>query len=430
MIALTAILLFGLLVLGLPVAAVLVIVSLVLDHFFSFFPVLPAVPDVIWGGSTNFSLTAVPLFILTGEMLLVSGIAAAMFNAIDKWVRFIPGGLLHTIIGSSALFAATSGSSVASAATIGTVAIPQMRAGKYNPPLFLGSIAAGGTLGILIPPSINMIVYGVLADASIGRLYLAGIIPGILLASIFSLTIFLLCSFRPQLGGMKVAPISWSEKFRALPALVPPLLLFVLMVGSIYLGVATPTEAAALGFIGALALTAANRKLSFQTLMRAFERTIKTTSMVMLIVVTALLINFVMVSVGLSGQVQDMIKSIDAPPIVIMLAIIAIYLVLGCFMETLSLMIATTPIVVPIILALGYDPIWFGVLFMLLIETALITPPIGMNLFIVQSVRGEGDFKDVVMGALPFVVAILFMIGVLLAFPSIALWLPTVVRGA
>ncbi len=430
MIAITAILLFGLLVLGLPVAAVLVLVSLVLDHFFSFFPVLPAVPDVIWGGSTNFSLTAVPLFILTGELLLVSGIAAAMFNAIDKWVRFIPGGLLHTIIGSSALFAATSGSSVASAATIGTVAIPQMREGKYNPPLFLGSIAAGGTLGILIPPSINMIVYGVLADASIGRLYLAGIIPGIMLASIFSLTIFILCVAKPHLGGMKVAPIGWAEKFRSLPALVPPLLLFMLMVGSIYLGIATPTEAAALGFIGALCLTAANGKLTFDTLMRAFERTIKTTSMVMLIVITALLINFVMVSVGLSGQVQDMIRSIDAPPFVIMLAIIAIYLVLGCFMETLSLMIATTPIVVPIILALGYDPIWFGVLFMLLIETALITPPIGMNLFIVQSVRGDGDFKDVVVGAFPFVIAILVMIGVLLAFPSVALWLPTIVRGA
>lgn len=430
MIAITAILLFSLLVLGLPVAAVLVIVSLVLDHFFSFFPVLPAVPDIIWGGSTNFSLTAVPLFILTGELLLVSGIAAAMFNAIDKWVRFIPGGLLHTIIGSSALFAATSGSSVASAATIGTVAIPQMRQGGYHQPLFLGSIAAGGTLGILIPPSINMIVYGVMADASIGRLYLAGIIPGIALASIFSLTIFILCSINPKFAGAKVAPISLREKISALPALIPPLMLFMLMVGSIYLGVATPTEAAALGFMGALGMTAANRKLSFDTLMRAFERTIRTTSMVMLIVITALLINFVMVSIGLSGQIQATIKSIDAPPFVIMLAIIAIYLVLGCFMETLSLMIATTPIVVPIVIALGYDLVWFGVLFMLLIETALITPPIGMNLFIVQSVRGEGEFKDVIVGAVPFVIAIMVMIGLLLAFPAIATWLPSVIRGA
>ncbi|MBP2551443.1 tripartite ATP-independent transporter DctM subunit [Neorhizobium galegae] len=430
MILITTVLLFGLLALGLPVAAVLVIVALILDHFFSFFPVLPAVSEVIWGGSTNFSLIAVPLFILTGEILLVSGIAAAMFNAIDKWVRFIPGGLLHTIIGSSALFAATSGSSVASAATIGTVAIPQMREGGYNPPLFLGSIAAGGTLGILIPPSINMIIYGVLADVSIGRLYLAGIIPGILLASLFSLMIFLLCSLRPGMGGIGIAPSTWQEKFRSLPALVPPLILFTLMVGSIYLGIATPTEAAALGFVGALVLAAANRSLSWQTLMRAFERTMKTTSMVALIVVSALLINFVMVSIGLSAQFQSAITAINASPLVILLAIVGIYLVLGCFMETLSLMIATTPIVVPIIISLGYDPVWFGVLFMLLIETALITPPIGMNLFIVQSVRGDGEFRDVALGAAPFVIAILAMIGLIIAFPSLATWLPTIMRGA
>lgn len=429
MIALTAVLLFGLLALGIPVAAVLVIVALLLDQFFSFFPVLPAVPEVIWGGSTNFSLIAVPLFILTGEILLVSGIAAAMFNAIDKWVRFIPGGLMHTIIGSSAVFAATSGSSVASAATIGTVAIPQMREGGYNPPLFLGSIAAGGTLGILIPPSINMIIYGVLADVSIGRLYLAGIIPGIVLAALFSLMIFVLCSLRPGMGGIGLARSTWQEKVQALPALVPPLILFMLMVGSIYLGIATPTEAAALGFIGALVLAAANRALNWAMLMRAFERTIKTTSMVSLIVICALLINFVMVSVGLSAQFQEAITTIDAPPVVILLAIVGIYLVLGCFMETLSLMIATTPIVVPIIISLGYDPVWFGVLFMLLIETALITPPIGMNLFIVQSVRGDGEFRDVALGAAPFVVAILVMIGLIIAVPSLATWLPAVVRG-
>ncbi len=421
--------LFGLLALGIPVAAVLVIVTLVLDQSFSFFPVLPAVGDLIWGGSTNFALVAVPLFILTGELLLNSGIAGGMFQAIDRWVRVVPGGLLHTIIGSSALFAATSGSSVATAATIGTIAVPQMKTGGYAPPLFLGSIAAGGTLGILIPPSINMIIYGVLAEVSVGRLYLAGLIPGLLLAGLFSLIVLILCVWKPEMGGRQETKPTWRERFDALPGLLPPLLLFLLMVGSIYAGIATPTEAAALGFIGALALTAWRRKLSWQMLMGALERTMRTTCMVMLIVLAAQLLNFVMVSIGLADQIRNAVGAIDAPPVVILAAIVVMYLILGCFMESLSLMIATTPIVVPIIVAIGYDPLWFGVIFMILIETALVTPPIGMNLFVVQSIRGNGPFRDVALGALPFVVAMILMIALLTAFPSIVTWLPTYVRG-
>ena len=427
MIATLLVILFGLLAIGIPVAAVLVTVTLSLDQLYSFFPVLPAVGDMLWGGTTNFSLVAVPLFILTGELLLSSGIAAGMFAAIDRWVSVVPGGLLHTIIGSSALFSATSGSSVATAATIGTVAIPQMKAGGYAPPLFLGSIAAGGTLGILIPPSINMIIYGVLADVSIGRLYLAGIIPGLMLALAFSLLILGVCIWKPATAGHRRARPTWAERFEALPGLLPPLLLFLLMVGSIYLGIATPTEAAALGLLGALALTALRRRLTVAILMHAFERTMRTSCMVMLIVLAAQLLNFVMVSVGLAEQIKSLVGGLDASPLQIMLAIVAIYLVLGCFMETLSLMIATTPIVVPIIVGIGYDPLWFGVVFMILIETALVTPPIGMNLFVVQSVRGDGQFRDVALGSLPFVGAMLAMIFLLIAFPRLATFLPTVV---
>jgi tripartite ATP-independent transporter DctM subunit len=421
--------LFGLIAIGLPVAFVLLAVTITLDQIYSFFPILPAIAEMLWGGSTSFSLIAVPLFILTGELLLNSGIAAGMFDAIDRWVRVVPGGLLHTIIGSSALFSATSGSSVATAATIGTVAVPQMKSGGYSPPLFLGSIAAGGTLGILIPPSINMIIYGVLADVSIGRLYLAGFFPGLLLALLFSVLIFSICIWRPQAGGRKEGRATWQQRLEALPGLLPPLFLFLLMVGSIYLGIATPTEAAALGFLGALALTAARGQLSTSLMMKACERTMRTTCMVMLIVLAAQLLNFVMVSVGLADQIRTAVQAIDAPPIVILTAIVIIYLVLGCFMETLSLMIATTPIVVPIIVAVGYDPIWFGVIFMILMEMALITPPIGMNLFVVQSVRGEGSFRDVALGAMPFVAVMLVTIAILTAFPSIATWLPSFMRG-
>jgi len=429
MIAVLLIVLFGLLALGLPVAAVLAVCALVLDHWFSFFPVMPAIGELIWSGSSSFALTAVPLFILTGEVLLNSGVAARMFKSIDSWVRVIPGGMLHSIVGSSALFAATSGSSVATAATIGTVSIPQMKPGGYAPPLFLGTIAAGGTLGILIPPSINMIIYGVLAEVSIGRLYLAGMIPGIILALLFSGLIVIITLWQTRAIKIVVPETSWKERISVLPGIVPPIMLFVLMVGSIYLGIATPTEAAALGFIGAVAMTAFNGGFSAAMMMRAFERTIRTTCMVMLIVLCAQILNFAMVGVGLAEQIRTFVGGIDAPPIVILTCIVLTYLVLGCFMESLSLMIATTPIVVPIIIALGYDPIWFGVVFMILIEAALITPPIGMNLFVVQSVRGEGSFNDVARGAAPFVLAMLVMIALLVAFPGLAMWLPSYVRG-
>lgn len=429
MIAVAGFSLLGLLALGLPVAVALALLALILDHFFSFFPVFPAMGEMLWGASTNFTLIAIPLFIMTGEVLLRSGIATDMFGAIDTWVRRIPGGLLHTNIASSALFAATSGSSVATAATISTVAIPQMERGGYRPSLFLGSIAAGGTLGILIPPSINMIIYGVLAEVSISRLYLAGLIPGLLMALLFSCMVFIAFVFMPQLGGQRKAPSSLGEKVRALRAMLPPLLLFMLMVGSIYVGIATPTEAAALGVLGAFGLAAVRRELSVSLLLVVFERTMRTTCMVMFIVASAVLLNFVMVGTGMTTTVTQFVGNLDLSPLAILILIICLYLVLGCFMETLSLMIATTPIVVPIIVTLGYDPLWFGILFMVLIEAALITPPIGVNLFVVQSIRGSGPFRDVTLGSLPFLLIMLLMMALLIAFPQLATWLPTTLRG-
>lgn len=429
MIGVAAGFLLGLIAIGLPVAVALVIVALLLDQLYSFFPLFPATGQMLWGAFSSFSLIAVPLFIMTGEILLRSGIAQAMFSGIDLWVRRFPGGLLHTNIASSALFAATSGSSVATAATISTVAIPQMNPGGYKAPLFLGSIAAGGTLGILIPPSINLIIYGVLSETSISRLYLAALIPGLLMALLFMGMVAILFIVTPRFGGEKRPAAGWNEKLRKLSGTVPPLLLFVLMVGSIYAGIATPTEAAALGVMGTMVLATARGTMSWDLMLTVFERTMRTTCMVMLIVAAAVLLNFVLVSIGLTSQITTYVTSLDVSPLTILLLIIVVYLILGCFMETLSLMIATTPIVVPIIVALGYDPLWFGVLFMILVEAALITPPIGVNLFVVQSVRGSGPFRDVALGALPFLLIMLVMIGLLIIFPQLAMWLPTAVRG-
>lgn len=416
--------LIGLVMVSVYVAVALVTTGLVLSDLYAFFPLTGVIGEVSWSASTNFMLVAIPLFILMGEVLLRSGITDEMYIGLDNWFRRWPGGLMHTNIGASAMFAATSGSSVATAATVATMSLPNIERYGYRPSLFLGTVAAGGTLGILIPPSINMILYGVLSEASITQLYLAALIPGLVLAAIFSLVVVGACLLFPSWGGEKREPVPMSVKLRSLIHLVPPIGLFMVVVGSIYAGFATPTEAAALGVIAALGLAMARRRLSWKMLIAALEGTMKTTSMVMLIVIAAYFLNFVMANIGLTDVIADAISGLDWPPVAVLWLIVLLYLVLGCLMESLSLMIATTPIVVPVILTLGYDPIWFGVLFMVLIEMALITPPIGVNLFVVHSVRNKGSFNEVGAGSVPFVVAMLVMVGLLIAFPELAMWLP------
>jgi len=429
MISLSVAVLLALLAISLPVGVVLVILGISLGELYSFFPLLPASGEILWSSSTEFVLVAVPMFILMGEILLRSGVAAGMYQSLDSWVNRVPGGLIHTNIAACSLFSATSGSSVATAATIGTVAIPNMKELGYDRRLYLGSIAAGGTLGILIPPSINLILFGVLAEVSITRLYLASLLPGICLAASFSIAVLIFCLLKPSLGG-KVRSYTWRDRIASLKNLIAPMGLFTIVVGSIYAGYATPTEAAALGVIAALSIAILKGEFSLLDFYSALEGAMRTTAMVMLIVTSAFFLNFVMVSIGLTGKITDFMKGLDFSPIAVIFIIIIVYLVLGCFMETLSLMIATTPIVAPIVAALGFDLVWFGVLFMILIEAALITPPIGVNLFVVQSVRDRSDLgpmRDVMIGVTPFLFMMLIMIGVLVAFPSLALWLPNMV---
>lgn len=407
---------------SIPIGALLTLLAMMLASLFSSFPLQNAMGDIVWSASTDFVLIAVPIFILMGELMLRSGIAGGMFKSLSRVLAVLPGGLMHANIGASALFAATSGSSVATAATIGTVATPHLKSGGYDTSLFLGSIAAGGTLGILIPPSINMIVYGVLAEVSIRSLYIAALIPGIVLAALFASVVLVACLARPDLGGKeKVATL--REIAAGLPALISPMILFLLVVGSIYAGIATASEAAALGLIATIVIAGIRRELSWKIILTSCESAMRTTAMVMLIVVSAFFLNFVLSSTGLTATISNTIAGLDLPPLMTLLIIIGIYLILGCFMETLTLMVATTPIVVPVIVAIGYDPIWFGVLFMVLIEAALITPPIGMNLFVVQTIYPKATSWQVAKGAFPFLMAMFLMIGLLIAFPSLALGL-------
>ena len=414
-----------LLALAVPVAAGLGFVGLALSEIYSKLPLELALGEMAWATSNNFLLVAIPFFVLLGEILLRSGMAERMYNALVLWVPWLPGGLMHSNIAACAMFAATSGSSVATAATIGTVAMGEIKKHGYSERLFLGTIAAGGTLGILIPPSINLIVYGALTDASIPKLYLAGIIPGLVLASLFSLTVLILCVLRPAFAGKRTRT-DWPERIRALPDLIPPLLIFLAVIGSIYAGLATATESAALGVIAALGVAAWHRRLSVRMLLHAFEGTMRTTAMIMAILIAAYFLNFVISSIGLTAQVNRLVTGLGLSSTELLFGVIVFYLALGCFMETLSMMVATVPIIAPIMVKAGYDPIWFGVLVVILLETAMITPPMGINLYVVQGLRQRGKIDDVIIGSAPFVLTMLLMLAILSYWPDLALWLPRV----
>jgi C4-dicarboxylate transporter, DctM subunit len=423
MIGMALLLLIVLLALAVPVASVLGFMGLGLSAIYSKLPLSLAMGEISWATSNNFLLVAIPFFVLLGEILLRSGMAERMYNALVLWVPWLPGGLMHTNIVACAMFAATSGSSVATAATIGTVALGEIKKRGYSEPLFLGTIAAGGTLGILIPPSINMIVYGVLTETSIPKLYLGGFIPGFVLASLFCLVVLICCLVWPEWGG-KPTETSWAQRLRVLPDLIPPFVIFLAVIGSIYAGWATATESAGLGVIAALGIAAAHRKLSVKMLKNAFEGTMRTTAMIMAILIAAYCLNFVMSSIGLMAKVNNMILSLKLTPGELLFAVIVFYVILGMFMETLSMMVATVPIIAPIMFKAGYDPVWYGVLFVILIETAMITPPVGINLYVVQGLRKSGRINDVIKGSSPFVFAMFAMLAILSFWPGLALFLP------
>ncbi|HEX9322931.1 MAG TPA: TRAP transporter large permease [Xanthobacteraceae bacterium] len=423
MLPLTMLLLVGLLALAVPVAAGLGILGLVLSGVYSPLPLSLAMGEIAWGTSNNFLLVAIPFFVLLGEILLRSGMAERMYNALVLWMPWLPGGLMHSNIAACAMFAATSGSSVATAATIGTVAMGEIEKHGYSERLFLGTIAAGGTLGILIPPSINMIVYGVLTETSIPKLYLAGFVPGIVLASLFSLTVLIFCIARPELGGRPTSA-TWEQRFRALPDLLPPLIIFLAVIGSIYAGWATATESAALGVIAAVGIAAWNRRLTLRVMLHAFEGTMRTTAMIMAILLAAYFLNFVITSIGLTSQLNRLITSLGLTPTELLIVVVLFYFILGMFMETLSMMVATVPIIAPIMFKAGYDPVWFGIIVIILIELAMITPPVGINLYVVQGLRKRGKIDDVIVGASPFVITMLIMLVILSYWPQVALWLP------
>ena len=423
MIAFAVIAMVALLALGLPIAIGLGLVGMGLSAFFSPLPLTRAMGEVAWSSSTGFLMVSIPLFVLLGEILLRSGIADRMYAAVAAWLSWLPGGLMHANIGSSALFASMCGSSVATAATVGTTAMPQMTKYGYNPPLFLGTLAAGGTLGILIPPSINLIVYGLITNTSIPRLYLAGIVPGALMALVFIAFVAVVCAVRPGLGGRNVS-VTWSERFALLAEFLPPVFIFIVVIGSIYMGWATATESAALGVFAALLLTVLRGRFSIAMFVTAVENTMKTTGMIMLIVIAAFFLNFVMTAVGLTTSIINLVTAYDLSPLALMAVVIVFYLILGAFMDEMAMMISTVPVIAPVVFAAGFDGVWFGIMLVMLMQAGMILPPVGINLFVIQGIRRSGRIEEIAWGALPFVLAMVLLMGLLIVFPQLALWLP------
>ena len=413
-----------LLSLSIPVGIVLFLLAFGIDIFFSSFPLMRGLGQVVWSSSNSGTLIAIPFFVLLGEILVRSGIARRTYSALEAWVSWLPGGLIHANIATATLFSATSGSSVATAATVASVAMPQAEKLGYDPRLFSGAIAAGGTLGIMIPPSINLIVYGFLTETSIPQLFLAGLVPGLLLALLFMCVTVIMCLIKPSLGGPGVN-VDWNRRLTSLIDLVPLLTLFGVIVGTIYAGWATPTEAAAVGVAMAFAIAATHKSLSREMLLASLKGTVLTSAMIMLVVIGAYVLNFVLTAAGVSRALQMFLQNLGFGALATLIVIVLIYIVLGFFIETLSLMVATIPIVVPIIVELGYDKVWFGILMIILVEMALITPPVGLNLYVVQGARKSGSFSDVIVGVIPYALAMLVMVGLLIIFPMIALYLPT-----
>lgn len=413
----------GMMLLGMPIAVAMAAVGIVGGMLAYGVPFVDSIAPVVWGVQNDNLLTAIPLFVLMGEVLLRSGVADRTYAALAAWLGWLPGGLLHTNIGCCAMFAATSGSSVATAATVGTVALPSLEARGYPMHLSLGSLAAGGTLGILIPPSVNMIVYGSITDTSIGQLFIAGIIPGLLLTGLFMLYIFLV-SFRDK-SGVREATVPLAERMRLLLDLVPPLVIFLIVMGSLYLGIATTTESAALGVTASLIFAWRNGQLRWPVMRVCFQQTARTTGMILLIITAAFILNLSLSLTGVADSMTRWVATLGLSTTQMLLILMAFYLVLGMFMDVMSMLVATVPITFPIVIALGVDPVWYGVFIVLMCELGMITPPVGMNLFVVHGIRKDsGSIRDAIRGGLPYAVIMLLFGLLMISVPELVTWLP------
>ena len=388
---------------------------------------LSILSNVPYSTVAYYIIGVIPAFLLMGEFALVSGIITEAYDATNKWLGHLPGGLAMATIVGCAGFAACCGSSVACAAVMVPVAFPEMTRYKYAPKLALGSIAAGGTLGILIPPSTPLVVYGLLSEQSIGRLFIAGIVPGILLALFFALTIYIQTLITPQLGP-RASRTGWRERIVSAKGIWLIGVLVIVVLGGMWGGVFTPGEAGGIGALGAFLIALGKRRLTMANVAQALNKTVRTTAMICTVMIGAMIFSTFLAVTQLPVMLADFVSGLHLPPIIILITILCLYIVLGCVMDVLAMVVLTLPVLLPTVANLGFDLIWFGVLVTIMTELALITPPIGINVFVISGMAKEVPMYTIFRGVLPFIVAMILYVVLIVAFPQISLFLPNAMR--
>jgi len=413
---------------GIWVGFSLYIVGFIGMVLFSSLPAGNNMASSLWATCEKWEYVALPLFILMGEILYRSGISEKLFKSLVPWLYRLPGGLLLMNIISCTLFAAVSGSSAATTATVGRITLAEFDKLGYDRRLAMGSLAGAGTLGFLIPPSLIMIVYAILAEVSIGKMFMAGILPGLLLAGIYSSYIIYRGIKNPEIAPRTQESYSWKERLVGLKDIAPVLILILMVLGSIYGGIATPTEAAALGVLGATVFAYINRRMNTKIMFECLIGAVKTNAMIMLIVVGAGFLSRVMGFLGIPAAITTAITGLDLSPYMLMLLLGGFYILLGCLLDGFSIVVMTLPIALPMVTAAGFDPIWFGIYLILMVEVSQITPPVGFNLFVIQGLTGE-PILNIAKYAFPFFLLMLFTTAILTIFPEIALILPRLMVG-
>jgi tripartite ATP-independent transporter DctM subunit len=408
---------------GIWVGFSLFIVGFVGMTLFSSLPAGNNMASSVWATIEKWEYVALPMFILMGEILYRSGISERLFRALVPWLYRLPGGLLLMNIISCTLFAAVSGSSAATTATVGRITLAELDKLGYDRAIAQGSLAGAGTLGFLIPPSLIMIVYAILAEVSIGKMFMAGILPGILLSGVYSAYIVYRGIRNPEIAPNMQDSYTWGERIRALKDLAPTVILILMVLGSIYAGIATPTEAAALGVLGATIFALINRQLNLNILFECLVGAVKTNAMIMMIVVGAGFLSRVMGFLGIPAAITTAITGMDLSPYTLMVLLGLVYVVLGCLLDGFSIVVMTLPIALPMVTAAGFDPIWFGIYLILMVEVSQITPPVGFNLFVIQGLTGDPIMR-IARQALPFFFLMLLTTAIITLFPEIALYLP------
>lgn len=387
----------------------------------------------IYHSLDSYVLAAIPLFMFMGEIVLNCGLGTRLYNGVSRWTRVIPGGIIHSNVVSCAIFSAISGSSLATAATIGTIAYPEQRKRGYDPALITGSLAAGGTLGILIPPSINMIVYGAFVGASIGRLFMGGYIPGITLALLFSMIVFFRSVVDPSLGPPRERVVIWTylrDAVISIKDIWPMALLIFIIMGGIYGGIFTPTEAAAVSAFVALVIGAIFRKLNLSILKQSAISALQTTGMCCLLIMGARLLGNAVSMLRIPRELCELVATAELSPYVFWFLVIFVFFILGCFIDGMSVMLLSLPVVYPVLVnTLGFNPILVGIMMVIQAECALITPPVGLNLFIIHGIAKDIPLTTVIRGAWPFVLCQLALIVLITYFPQMVLWLPERMMG-